>query len=149
MIVVDASLAAKWVLWEADSAEAFDFLTRHQNELAAPELIFIEVAGAIVRRANEDKSLREAALRALDKWTVAWTDHVIQHHRVTQRRIHSAAGLAIRLGHPLKDCVYLGLAMELKCPLVTCDAVFTRKAVSLYPDVRLLEDYSGASPTSS
>jgi predicted nucleic acid-binding protein len=149
MIVVDASLAAKWVLWEAGSGEAFDFLSLHQGELAAPELIFIEVAGAIVRRANEDKSLREAALLALEKWTIAWSDHVVQHHRVTQRRIHTAATLAVRLGHPLKDCIYLGLAMELKCPLVTCDVAFTRKALALYPDVRLLNDHSGAATTSS
>ena len=91
MIVVDASLAVKWILWEADSLQAIDFLRRHGRELAAPELIFIEVAGVIVRRGNQHKSLRADALRALEKWTTAWSDHFVRNVRVTQRRLFQAS----------------------------------------------------------
>ena len=140
MIVVDASLAVKWVLWEIDTPAAIEFLRTEGPRLAAPELIFIEVAGVIVRRGNQDKALQGDALRALGKWTVAWTDHVVKNYRVTQRRLFNASSMALTIGHPLKDCVYLALAKELSAELVTCDARFRDKALALYPHIRLLTD---------
>jgi len=142
MIVVDASLAAKWMLWEADSPAALDFLGRHEGELCAPEIIYVEVAGVIVRRGNMDKTLQADALRTLQKWTVAWSDHVVKNYRVTQRRLFVASSLALRLGHPLKDCVYLALAGELRCELATCDARFKAKAEALHAPIRLLSDHA-------
>jgi len=141
MIVVDASLAVKWMLWEADSPTALALLRDPNLEFAAPELIFIEVAGVFVRRGNMDKALQADALRALEQWTIAWSDHVVKNFRVTQRRLFRASSLALQLGTPLKDCVYLALAMELKCELLTCDARFRDKALALYPSIRLLSDY--------
>lgn len=142
MIVVDASLAVKWMLWETDSLQALDFLKNHGSELCAPELIFTEVAGAIVRRANQNKPIQADALRALRKWTIAWSDHAVKNYRVTQRRLFTASSLALRLGHPLKDCLYLTLASELGCELATCDDKFRRKASPIYDRIKLLQDYS-------
>jgi predicted nucleic acid-binding protein len=149
MIVVDASLAVKWILWEADSPLAIDFLRRHGRELAAPELIFIEVAGVIVRRGNQDKSLRPDALRALQKWTTAWSDHLVRNVRVTQRRLFNASGMALTIGHPLQDCIYLAVAKEMDAELATCDAKFRDRALALHPRIRLLADYRTPSPSSS
>jgi predicted nucleic acid-binding protein len=149
MIVVDASLAVKWTLWEGDSPHAIEFLRSHGGELAAPELIFIEVAGVIVRRGNQDKALQADALRALDKWTIAWSDHVVKNYRVTQRRLFIASSMALTIGHPLKDCIYLALAKELGADLATCDARFRDKALALYPKIRMLADYPASSSPSS
>jgi predicted nucleic acid-binding protein len=141
MIVVDASLAAKWMLWEAESRDALRFLFRHGRSLCAPDLLFTEVAGAIVRHANIAKGIEADALEALRKWTVAWGEHAVKPYRITQRRLYKAGKLALALGHPLQDCLYLGLAMELSCPLATCDAKFLAKAVGIYPGVRLLHEF--------
>lgn len=140
MIVVDASLAAKWVLWEEDSRRALQFLVKYGDALCAPDIVFVEVGQAVIRRANEDKTIAEDALEALRKWTTRWGGHVLRPHRVTQRRLWEAGRLAVELGHPLKDCIYLRLAMELSCELATCDAKFRRRAVKSYPDIRLLSD---------
>jgi predicted nucleic acid-binding protein len=140
MTVVDASLAVKWMLWEADSGDALAFLSSG-GDLVAPDLLFIEVAGAIVRRGNENKAMQADALRALEKWTIAWSDHVVKNYRVTQRRLFTASKLALQIGNPLKDCIYLVLAMELKCDLVTCDARFRSKALPIYSGIRLLGEY--------
>ncbi len=145
MIVVDASLAAKWMLWEEDSPDALNFLNMHSRELCGPDLVFVEVAQAIVRRANADKSLHDDALRALDKWTVAWTDHVLTAHRITQIRLQTAGEMALGLGHPLADCIYLALVMELNCELATCDIKFAEKAAKLWSKIRLLRSYSDPS----
>jgi predicted nucleic acid-binding protein len=140
ILVVDASVAVKWILREASTPLALALLRDPECAFAAPELIFLEVAGAFVRRANMDKSLQADALRALEHWTIAWSDHVVKNYRVTQRRLFHASSLAIQLGTPLKDCIYLALAIELKCDLITCDARFRDKARVLYAGVKLLEE---------
>ena len=145
MIVVDASLAAKWVLWEQDSLQAMDFLVQRDRELCAPDLLFIEVAGAIVRQANvaksNDATMQPDAERALRKWTTTWDQHVVKPYRTTQRRLFRAGTLALSLGHPIKDCIYLDLAMEIGADLATCDARFRRKALSAYPAIKLLGEF--------
>jgi predicted nucleic acid-binding protein len=142
VIIVDASLAVKWLLAEADSEQALDFL--QSRDLAAPELLYIEVAGVIVRRGNMDKTLHPQALLALEKWTTAWADHAVKNIRVTQRRLLQASVLALRLGTPLKDCVYLAVAIEQQTELATCDAKFRDKALAVYPHVRLLSEYAAS-----
>lgn len=141
MIVVDASLAAKWMLWEPQSRDALRFLFHHGRNLCGPDLLFTEVAGAIIRRANMTKEIEADALEALRKWTTAWSQHTVKPYRITQRRLYEAGKLALTLGHPLQDCIYLALAIELKCPLATCDAKFVAKATRLYPALRLLDDF--------
>lgn len=141
MIVVDASLAAKWVLWEGDTPDALAFLHQYGEDIGAPDLIIVEVAAAIVRRANIEKGIESEALRALDQWTEELAEQIVKPHRVTPGLTNASARLAIHLGHPLKDCVYLALAIELDCMLVTCDAKFREKAVELYPQIRLLSDF--------
>ena len=64
MIVVDASIAAKWYLNEPGSPEAAAFLTA-DAALLAPALIRIEVTGAIVRRYREGKLSLERAQSGL------------------------------------------------------------------------------------
>ena len=146
LVVVDASLAAKWMLWETDSREALRFLFHRAGELHAPDLLFTEVAAAIVKRANMTKAIRSDALEALRKWTIAWGQHAVAPRRVTQRRLFEAGKLAMTLGHPLKDCIYLALAMELSCELATCDEKFKTKAVTLYPAVKLLREFELPEP---
>lgn len=141
MIVVDASLATKWILWEVDSRRALRFLFQPEQDLCAPDLLFIEVARAIVRRANERKDIEDDSIEALRKWTTRWGEHVIKPYRVTQHRLFVAGQLAIRLGHPLADCIYLSLAMELSCELATCDAKFRTRAADIYPKIKLLSEY--------
>lgn len=123
-LVVDASLAAKWILREEGTAEAWRFLDRYGRDLHAPDLFHTEVLGALVRLANERKITRDAALQRMAWWTTIWAEGAIITHRVTPALAAEAARLAIVLGHPLKDCVYLALADALGVPLATCDVKF-------------------------
>ena len=136
MIVVDASLAVKWLVIEASSDAAEQVLDA--NDIAAPDLIMIEVAGALVRRANETKALAAAMRAALVRWEGLLSDHLIDLFPPTPVALTRAGNLAIDLGHPVKDCLYLALAMDLDCPLVTADARFAAKARGVYADVRVL-----------
>lgn len=140
MIVVDASLATKLIFREDGSDAALAFVENHQGELCGPDLLLSEVCAAIVRRANEDKRSAPFATEAIERWAEGW-DTVFVAHRLTADPVARAGTLAIAIGHPLADCIYLALAMDLECDLATCDVRFRDRAIALYPSVRLLSDY--------
>ena len=142
MIVVDASLAAKWIIVEPNSAAALAFLEECTEPLVAPDLIAIEVASAIVRRANMDKALGETMRQAAVRWANLLDEQTITLRRPTSGDILEAANLAITIGHPLKDCIYLVLAMEMNCELMTCDARFAERAKGVWDRVRALGERS-------
>ena len=137
-MVIDASLAVKWYRPEADSEAAHTFYAMHGCGLAAPDLIAVEVAGALVRCANADKSMMSVMNEVIDEWSTLLAGPSITLYRTTPERMRDAARLAISLGHPLKDCIYLALARELSCDFVTCDVRFAAKAALIYPRARTL-----------
>jgi predicted nucleic acid-binding protein len=140
MSVVDASLAAKWIIVEPNSAAALAFLEECIDPLVAPDLIAIEVSSAIVRRANMDKALGQTMRDANARWASLLDAQTITLRRPTSGDILEAANLAINIGHPLKDCLYLALAMYIGCDLITCDAKFAVKAKGVWDRVRVLGD---------
>lgn len=142
MIVVDASLATKWLVQEADNDVALHFLRRFRTDLAAPDLLLNEVSSAIVRRANMREMTAADAVERVGEWIALWDRGPIAKYRLTGGRIAEATQIALRLGHPLADCVYLALALELDCDLATCDAKFHAKAIPSYPRVKLLADFT-------
>ena len=138
MIVVDASLAVKWFLPEPGSAEAAQLLDRSDGDIVGPDLLGIEVSATLVRGANMVKSNRDEALKSLAKLKFMVESEAVKLQRTDIDQQDRAAQLAIDLGHPLKDCIYLALAMDLQCDLVTCDARFAAKAKEVWAGVRVL-----------
>jgi predicted nucleic acid-binding protein len=138
MIVVDASLAVKWFLVETDSQDANRLLSDFAGQIAAPDLISIEVASALVRRANSNKAEASDMSVLLDKWADLLIQSAIKLYAGSPDRTRVAARLAVAMGHPLKDCLYLSLAQELNCDFITCDARFAAKAVQVHPRTRTL-----------
>jgi predicted nucleic acid-binding protein len=142
-IVVDASLAVKWFLLEANSSAARDVLATEIGRIAVPAVFGIEVCAALVREANNDKANTSAMRSAIARLTELIGDGSILAHDQTPAQITRAADIAINLGHPLKDCIYLALAMDLNCDLITCDARFAAKARGVWDRVRVLGDVVG------
>ncbi len=138
MIVVDASLAVKWFLDEPLSDHAASVLSAHAGQIYAPDLLLVEVTSALVRNANMVKSNRENVEAALDRLGKLIADGDLLTRRSADPLIRQSASIAIALGHPLKDCIYLALAMEMECELVTCDARFAAKAREVWGRVRVL-----------
>jgi predicted nucleic acid-binding protein len=138
VIVVDASLAVKWFLPEPGSAEAALILERNLGSIVGPDLLGVEVSATLVRGANMVKANRADALKSLSTFKIMLDDGIVSLRRTTIDLQDRAARQAIDLGHPLKDCLYLALAMELGCDLVTCDARFAAKAKGVWAGVRVL-----------
>jgi len=85
-----------------------------------------------------DKARKADALTFVADFKLKQDDGTVSLHRLAATQAAQAATLAIDLGQPLKDCIYLVLAMELGCPLVTADARFAARARDVYGDVRVL-----------
>ena len=142
MIVVDASLATKWFVAEADSDRAVAFLRDRESALCGPDILATEVCQALVAAANSRRMTGSAVHTAIDVWLDKLESCDLPLHATGLPRTRRGADLAIDLGHPLADCIYLALAIDLDCDLVTCDAKFRDKAVPRYPCIRLLADIS-------
>lgn len=138
MIVVDASVAVKWFLPEPGAEAAAALFEAADNNLVGPDLLAVEVCAALVRGANVVKANRNDALVKLAKFQSMLEAGDVNIVRSDPEKLHNAAKIAIDLGHPLKDCIYLALAMELGCDLVTCDARFAAKARPVCGRVQVL-----------
>lgn len=138
MIVVDASLAVKWFLEEPDSQAAQQIMELNVGKIIVPDLFVIEVMAVLVRNANMRKSTHAAMHGHIEDFTTMLSGVAIQQERTAPSLVMTAAKLAIDIGHPLKDCLYLALAMEMQCDLITCDARFAEKARSVWGRVRVL-----------
>jgi predicted nucleic acid-binding protein len=137
VIVVDASLAVKWFLPES-GAEAAAALLLEPDEIVGPDMLAVEVHATLVRGANMVKSNRLEAETAIRRFQAMIELGEVTLMRSLPNQIERASNLAIGLGHPLKDCIYLALAMELDCELVTCDTKFAEKAKGVWARVRVL-----------
>lgn len=137
MIVVDASLAVKWFLPEV-GADVAALVLLSDDVIVGPDMLAVEVHATLVRGANMVKENRQVAESAITRFQDMIEANDVQLMRSTPRQIERSANLAIELGHPLKDCIYLAQAMELDCELVTCDARFAAKAKGVWDRVRVL-----------
>ena len=119
-IVVDASVAVKWVLHEIGS-DAADALLDHDG-LIAPSIWPAEAMNALWRRARmaeitaKEASERLSELQNAPVRSVAFEPHLDQ-----------ALKLATEIGHPVYDCVYLALAVHHETHVVTADRRFAAR----------------------
>ena len=114
-VVVDASVAVKWVVGEVGSDRAARLLDG--RTLHVPDLLFVEAANALWAMRRRGALPVEAPGAAIG-WLVRAPLRVAR----TMPLIEPALALATALAHPVYDCVYLALAAEVAAPLVTADA---------------------------
>lgn len=138
MSVIDASVAVKWFKDEPGSNLAHGLLEAHHGDLYVPDIFVVEVAATIVQIANANKAAREIANAGLFHLVDLIDKQSLLLERTSPGQTTDAAYLAMALGHPLKDCIYLALAIAMGRPLITADANFVRKARPVYAAIELL-----------
>ena len=139
MIVLDASVAVKWFVAEDGSKLARAVLEDWQGHLHVPDIFVVEVASALVRNANSVKTAQDYFRHALRRLLSLIDQQALLVESSTPGDVVDAASLALDLGHPLKDCIYLALAMKMGCELLTCDLRFATKARGTWTKIRVLE----------
>jgi predicted nucleic acid-binding protein len=136
MIVVDATIAAKWYLHESGSDEAAAFLTS-TSPLLAPALIRVEVTGAILRRYREGKLSLERAQEACALWDTDLAGGTI-HLVPDETLLVAARAIAFQIRHTIQDCLYLAAATEAgHVRLVTAEPTFHSRATPVFSFVEL------------
>jgi predicted nucleic acid-binding protein len=118
-LVLDCSVAAKWMLPEPDRAPAMRLFEEYQSgtiSLIAPDLLLAEFASLLAKR-NRRKQI--SAAQAHDAFLLM----VRCAPRLFDMRPRVQYALELSLHHQLSfwDCVYLALAIEHNCPLLTAD----------------------------
>lgn len=126
-IVVDASVALKWVLDEPGKTAADALL---DEELIAPALWLLEAGNALWKRARRGEiNVTEAKARLLELCNAPITTIAIEDD------LPAAADLASMLDHPIYDCLYLAVAIRENTYVVTADRRF-HALVNQSPKVR-------------
>jgi len=135
MLIIDASVAVKWVVDEPDGDKAEGLLG---ERMAAPTLWLAEAASALWskcrRQEISETDVRNACVTLRQAPVVELSLNLL---------LPAAIDLALSLRHPVYDCFYLAAAHFHDTHLVTADRRFARR-VADHPDhaarVRLLAD---------
>ena len=119
-MIIDASVAFKWLAEEDDSDAAFALLDRY--ELFAPILLMHEIANGLWKKLRREQ---------IDR-SVSFSDElnrIPQLVKLIDETPHVARALEIgrEFGHPIYDCVYLAMAEARSDQLVTADTKFMAK----------------------
>jgi len=134
--VVDASVAAKWLLPEPNHEAAKRFL-REEEYFLVPKYFYIEMESLLSKKVRHNLlTAKEAAsamqtLEKLPLLDVAWS-------RLRGNAFHMATHYAVSY----YDAIYLSLALTVHSPIITADKrlVSASKSITPLPDVRYLLD---------
>ena len=142
VVVVDASLAIKWVLAEPDSATAIMLLNKWTNEgtkIIAPALFAYEVTNIIYRRVVAKLLTYDEAMSALtDLFSIGVSLRFSRYQDVSI----TAMMLAQHFDQPASyDSHYLALAQQKKCKYWTSDTRLWNAVKGNLDWVHTLSDY--------
>jgi predicted nucleic acid-binding protein len=119
-LVIDASVAVKWVVAEEGTADALSMLSAHR--LSAPDLLVAECSNILwkkVRLGELDAEEAMLAARLLERAEM-------ELHPM-RALLEPATRIAINLDHPAYECIYLALARANRCRFVTADSHLVAK----------------------
>jgi predicted nucleic acid-binding protein len=117
-LVVDASVAVKFLVRETGTDEARRFLSIPEP-LIAPDWLLAEAASTFWKKVKRSELLIVHAERHLDD-----LPQFFETLHPTLDLVQEALQLAFRLRHPVYDCLYLALALREESRLVTADLEF-------------------------
>jgi predicted nucleic acid-binding protein len=123
MPIVDASVAAKWLLPEHDSEAALRVL--EAESCVAPDFAAIEVRNVILSR------LRRGLLSQHDALTFEQNLQRLPFSLFpTQPLLADAFFLATEMAYPIYDCIYLAAAIHREDIVITADDRFLNVVAS-------------------
>lgn len=114
-VVVDASVACKWLVTEGDTLLAVTVLERGEP-LLAPDFIITEVCCVLWKKRRMGEISEHHARKAMESLP-GFFDELAPAAALAD----AALGIALTLDHPVYDCFYLALAKSRGCQMITAD----------------------------
>jgi predicted nucleic acid-binding protein len=138
-VVVDASVAIKWILPEEGHEQAATLLRGYHAagmNLLAPHLLISEVGNALWKHVQRGELTSRDARRSFAEFLLNCPSLVDSHHV-------SRSSLELAVAHDCAyyDCLYLALALDVQCDMVTADERFFRQMRAAFSCVRLLAEF--------
>lgn len=140
VVVVDASLAVKWLVRETDTDKALILLDSWDRQgvgVAAPHLLPFEVTNALHRRIVRGELTVEGAADRIGRLLASRLE-LHETPALHARSLQLASELDQGAAY---DAHYLALAETLGCELWTADERFFRAARAASSDVRWIGEY--------
>ena len=131
-LVVDASVAVKWLFPEVDE-EAAKRVLKSAREILAPDLIWAEVGNAALKKiSRKEVSVDEAAvvMREFQNYPLQITE--------SKTLVDTALVVAHDIGLSLYDALYLSLSYDRDCSLVTADRKLYDRVRQAYPQTETI-----------
>jgi predicted nucleic acid-binding protein len=141
VLVIDASVAVKWLVPEAGHEEAGRVL-EGRDELIAPSIILLEVHSALLTRERLGSLPPMAAKRSRDLWTAmaaGSTLRLVPFEELLPLSIECSLGAR----HPLADCIYLAAGLRFDAVVLTADAAMCERGPRVRAKVRMLGTSGG------
>jgi predicted nucleic acid-binding protein len=135
-LVVDASVAVKWVVEEEDRDRARALLL-NEVTIIAPAFLMIEAANVMSIKVSRGQLEPSHAAEGLEAIRASFAEFVADEQLAAE-----ALQLALKLNHPAYDCTYLACANQKSAEFVTADKKFLNKLRSTgeWPFARALTD---------
>lgn len=121
-MIIDASVAFKWLIDEPDSDIAISWLAH--DSLNAPAVVHAEVGNALTKRVRGGELAGAGAAEQLMRLVTILT--VVDERPFVGR----ALDMAVALDHSYYDCLYLALGEAVGEPLLTADTRFAAKVAA-------------------
>ena len=138
-IVVDSSVAAKWILPESDSIEARRLVSNSSTtgeRLFVLDLALAEVANAIWKRHHQRIIGTEEARELLGRLL-----RIPVRVQPSTRLLDSALEIASTYDRAIYDALFVALAHDLQLPGVTADEPLWQAVHADFPNIVLLRDW--------
>lgn len=120
-IVIDASVAIRWLL-KLPGSEQADTLVTRADAIVAPDVVITETANALWKAVIFAGLAFDEAAQALES-TDRLFDQIVPSAKLKTR----AFSIAVELRHPVYDCFYLALAEARSCRMLTADQRLIRR----------------------
>jgi len=139
-IVVDASVVAQRLVVETDTPKARQLLLdwlEGKVELLAPELMAVEIGNMLWKRVFRNLLPADKAFELYREFSELQIPL-----SPCEPLMQAAFQLSVTRQHPVYDCLYVILASETECELLTADEKMYRTFKPVLDTIHLLRDWS-------
>lgn len=133
LAVLDASVAAKWLVWagepfEAEALGLLELRTQGQLEFVVPDLFWPEMGSILCKAVQRSRCTEEVArnsIRALRGYDLITAP--------SEPLLESAFAIARKYGRSFYDSIYVALAVSRQATLVTADEKLANATAAYLP----------------